>query len=118
MRRYYDHLTKRGVHRYAWEELRGDYALGAAQALYVAAGWCGIEGDPQPMRWVWGGAPCEPRAGRRRSPPRRYTRQRLKVQNLGAPTTAPTTRETLCYLLSISAISCDRRPCGDTQFVQ
>ena len=55
MRRYYDHLTKRGVHRYAWEELRGDYALGAAQALYVAAGWCGIEGDPQPMRWVWGG---------------------------------------------------------------
>ena len=55
LRRYYDHLTKRGVHRYAWEELRGDYALGAAQALYVAAGWCGIEGDPQPMRWVWGG---------------------------------------------------------------
>jgi hypothetical protein len=54
LRRYHDGLRARGVRGYAWEDLQRDYALGAAQALYIAAGWCAMPGDPQPMRWVWG----------------------------------------------------------------
>ena len=51
---YHDDLRARGVRGYAWEDLERDYALGAAQAIYTAAGWCATESDPQPMRWVWG----------------------------------------------------------------
>jgi hypothetical protein len=54
LRRYHDGLRAHGVREYAWEDLQRDYALGAAQAIYIAAGWCATESDPQPMRWVWG----------------------------------------------------------------
>jgi hypothetical protein len=54
LRRYLDTLHARGIRSYVWEDLQRDYALGGAQALYVAAGWCAMESDPQRMRWVWG----------------------------------------------------------------
>ena len=54
LRRYHDAVLSRGVEGYAWEDLLRDYALGVAQATYIAAGWCAMPGDPQAMRWVWG----------------------------------------------------------------
>jgi hypothetical protein len=54
LRRYHDCLHARGIRGYAWDDLQRDYALGAAQAIYIAAGWCATDSDPQPMRWVWG----------------------------------------------------------------
>ncbi len=54
LRRYHDSLVARGVRDYSWGQLTCDYALGAAQSIYIAAGGCAELDEPESMRWVWG----------------------------------------------------------------
>jgi hypothetical protein len=40
LRHYLDHLTRRGVRDYSWDQLWDDYRLSAVMSVYVATEWC------------------------------------------------------------------------------